>query len=285
MPYSISDDKRRFTDTDFGLKKRVFSKHGSDKFWKRVAKETVVFNSNKFIYRSKMFSPVASISSNGRNSLSPDDFIRPYLASCVFVTVCSSDCNFVNFDCKKFNDEETREEFKVSPHSKIRKVDRMKRGDCIFGAIGGNLRIDERYGYDLEDDKRLLFQYPDPEQMSNPQEYRMLHIDENLDPEGTVTYYLSTDARESERKLFHLRAKLFTERSSGQTTSRDQSLDKTTVTDILEVCGALWPDLLRKLNVRNALIAELEDHNLGDVLLEAKSKLFNWLLQTIINPT
>ena len=67
----------------------------------------------------------------------------------------------MNFDCKKFTEEEARE-FRVSTLSKIRKVGEMRSGDRIYGAIGGNLKIDERYGYDLEDDKRLIFHYPDP---------------------------------------------------------------------------------------------------------------------------
>ena len=114
----------------------------------------------------------------------------------------------------------------------------------------------------------------------------MLRIEPALDAEGTVTYYLSSsNSQESrlETKLFHIRIKLLVVSTQRQVVSLEQTLDNETVKDILDVSGIYWPDLLRKLNVKSSVVAEIEDHNLGDVLLETKREYISCIKYSLFD--
>ena len=114
----------------------------------------------------------------------------------------------------------------------------------------------------------------------------MLRIEPALDAEGTVTYYLSSsNSQESriETKLFHIRIKLLMVSTQRQAGSLEQTLDNETVKDILDVSGIYWPDLLRKLNVKSSVVAEIEDHNLGDVLLETKREYISCIKYSLFD--
>ena len=249
---------------------RILSKHSNDIFWKDVPKQSVEVFPDKILYKSCSFSPVASIGSENENSLDFGQAVGSYLQRCVFVTVCSSRAYKMTFDCKKFTDDESRDQFKVSDFCKIRKVERMKQGDCIYAKIGGNLQIDERYGdYDFEENRRLIFHYPDPEHISNSQEYRMCKINDELDPEGSISYHLSTDTRMSEMKLFHFQMNLLTSKKNAFS---NQDLDTATINTILDVCGAAWPELLRDMDIKPSTIAQIEHHHLGNVFMQIKGK-------------
>ena len=269
MPFSVSESVGEHFGENFKLV--VFSKHATDDYqWTAIPDSSVKKFPNYFIYRSTTFSPVVSVSSEEESSMHATDFTTNYKP--IYLTVCPlEEREKINFDCRRLSEEERLQIVKVKTNG-IRVVTDMNKGHLVHGEISGNLEIDLRYGYKLNEDGRLVFKYPNPVHIANDQTYIMRLVDKSLYPEATITYYLSKGCVEEEEKLCQLNVQLQPHQRGGSLVIEQTHLDFETLGKILKVCNLHWSDLLQHLSLSSTKISEIQDHNSEDVLLSLQSE-------------
>ena len=269
MPFSVTESIGEHFDENFKLV--VYSKHAIDDYqWTAIPDSSVKRFPNYFIYRSTTFSPVVSVSSGEESSMQATDFTTDYKP--IYLTVCPlEEREKINFDCRRLNEEERLQIVKVKTNG-IRVVTDMNKGHLVHGEISGNLEIDLRYGYKLNEDGRLVFKYPNPVHVANDQTYIMRLVDKYLYPEATITYYLRKGCAEEEEKLCQLNVQLQPNQSGGSLVTAQTYLDFETLGKILKVCNLRWSDLLQHFSICSTRISEIQDHNSEDVLLNLQSE-------------
>ena len=277
LPFSGTESMSEKHCEKFKLK--VYSKHGIDNpKWTIIQDNSVKRYPNYFIYHSTTFSPVMSVSSEDENSMKAEDFVANHMP--IYLTVHAlPKRQKVNFDCRRMLNETERLQVVNNKDIEFAAITDMKTADIVHGEIGGNLEIDEEYGYKLGEDKRLVFKYPNPVHIGNDQTYIMRQKDPSRYPEATITYFMSRSPEEEE-KLCHLSVEILTRETTqlaGMAAGTENILDKDTLQTILETCKLHWPKLLEHFSIPSSKIAEIQDANVGDVLLKLRSK-FAFLL-------
>ena len=271
MPLPINGEVKHF-DSNYKLK--VFSKNSIfKKQWYEITSKSLELLQNSFIYRSTTFSPVVPMNVHDGRSINASDIVENYRP--IYLTVQPlKEREKVRFDCRRISNEEREELIKIK-ENEIKAFDIMRRSDTLHGKITGNLEIDMRYGY-LLDDGKLVFRYPDTIHFSNAgndQTYIMRQIDENLYPEATITYFISNGETNSDQKSFQLSVQILkTKSQSGGTVTGSNKLDFKALENILEVSKQSWGELLEHLSVSGATISDIQDHNSQDALLNLESE-------------
>ena len=133
----------------------------------------------------------------------------------LYLTVCPLEKREkINFDCRRLSEEESLQIFKVKTNE-IKVVTDINKGHLVHGEMNGNLELDSRYGYKLNEDGRLVFKYPNPVHIANDQTYIVGLFDKSFYPEASITYYISKGCAEEEEKLCQLSVQIQTSQRGG----------------------------------------------------------------------